>query len=154
VELVKQRAYGLDTMPVELTASARAALRRALSVMQRLFAPLIPFVSEEVWRWWNDSSVHIAHWPTSDDCIAGCTPTGNHELQLNSVCEVLGTIRRAKTEAKVSQRAEVASIVITAPSEALTAITTTFGDLTYAGSVLQSELRSADGEIITTVTLA
>jgi valyl-tRNA synthetase len=71
VELVKQRAYGLDTMPVELTASARAALRRALSVMQRLFAPLIPFVSEEVWRWWNDSSVHIAHWPTSDDCIAG-----------------------------------------------------------------------------------
>lgn len=154
VELVKQRAYGLDTMPVELTASSRAALRRALSVMQRLFAPLIPFVSEEVWRWWNDSSVHIASWPTSDDCIAGCSPTGNHELQLNSVCEVLGTIRRAKTEAKVSQRAEVASIVITAPSEALTAITTAFGDLTYAGSVLQSELRSGDGEIITTVTLA
>ncbi|MEY3595061.1 MAG: valyl-tRNA synthetase [Actinomycetota bacterium] len=154
VELVKQRAYGLDTMPVELTASARAALRRALSVMQRLFAPLIPFVSEEVWRWWNDSSVHIANWPTSDDCIAGCTPTGNYELQLNSVCDVLGTIRRAKTEAKVSQRAEVASIVITAPSEALTAITTTFGDLTYAGSILHSELRSADGEIITSVTLA
>lgn len=155
VELVKQRAYGGDDIDPAGTASARAALRRALSVIQRLFAPLIPFVSEEIWRWWNDASIHIAPWPTADDCVSGCTTTSDFESQLDAVCAVLGAIRRAKTEAKVSQRAEVATLVVTASEAALAAIKATFDDLVFAGSVRSSNFVANTGstEIITDVTL-
>ena len=63
VELVKTRAYGEGDDAA--TKSARATLAITLSVLQRLFAPIMPFVTEEVWSWWHDDSVHLARGPRS-----------------------------------------------------------------------------------------
>ena len=62
VELAKSRAYGDGDDAA--TRSARATLSLTLSALQRLLAPFVPFVTEEVWRWWHDDSVHLAPWPT------------------------------------------------------------------------------------------
>ncbi len=150
VELVKARAYG--THGDDPAQSARIALRRALSAIQRLFAPILPFVSEEVWRWWNESSVHRASWPTREELIHDTAPT--HPAVLDSICDTLAVIRRAKTEAKVSQKAVVERVVISAPPEIITVIERGFRDIIDAGSVQKVEfIATTDNDIAVNVTL-
>src|SRR5579875_1694595 len=108
VELVKGRAYG--TLGPARAASAHAALRAALSVLLRLFAPILPFVTEEIWSWWQEGSVHLASWPVADELVAGA---GDGDPAVWTVAsEVVRAARRAKTEAKESMRAPVARLEI------------------------------------------
>jgi valyl-tRNA synthetase len=132
VELVKTRAYA--THGEEAALSARVALRRALSTLHRLFAPILPFVAEEVWSWWQEGSVHRASWPVRNE-LHGTGFTVHPDSFLDPVCATLSEIRRAKTEAKVSQRAVVSNVVITGSEAAISAITDAWADIADAGSV-------------------
>ena len=108
VELVKARAYGgQGDAPA---ASAHAALSIALSALLRLFAPIVPFVTEEVWSWWKEGSVHRATWPQAAELGPGA---GDGDAAvLGAASAVLGEVRRAKTEARRSMRAPVARVVV------------------------------------------
>jgi valyl-tRNA synthetase len=110
LELVKERAYGAGTP--EAQASAVTALRTAIDVLLRLFAPYLPFATEEVWSWTHEGSVHTAAWPTAHDLGVDAAPTG----LLGAVSEALIGIRRAKTDAKASQKTDVVSATIAGPA--------------------------------------
>ncbi|MET8161208.1 valine--tRNA ligase [Sphaerisporangium sp. NPDC005289] len=143
LELVKSRAYGDDAGAV----SARAALRQALQVMLRLFAPFLPFVTEEVWSWWREGSVHRAAWPSAGELDA----SGDARV-LAAVSEVLREVRKAKSAAKLSMRAEVARLDV--HGAAVELVRHGQDDLCAAGAVEEFVLGSADGEPEVTVTLA
>ena len=152
VELVKTRGYLSHSE--EGAMSARAALRRALSTLQRLLAPLLPFVTEEVWNWWQTGSVHQSQWPTTNELTLGL-PSGANEELLDAICGAIGVIRRAKTEAKVSQRAVVTEASFVASIDAASAITAGWADIADAGSVEKWSISTADtNEITVNVTLA
>ncbi len=131
VEFVKGRAYDTETAGA---ASARVALRSALDSLQRLLAPFLPFATEEARSWWQDGSVHVSPWPIpvgfADDGL------------LDAPLQVLSLVRRAKTEAKVSQKAVVDTLVITASDAEIAAITSAQTDLTNAGSITQISFTS------------
>jgi valyl-tRNA synthetase len=117
IELVKERAYSG-------CVSARGGLCAALSVLQRLLAPFLPFVAEEVWSWWQQGSIHRAAWPAEN--YSG-------ETALFAVAgELLAGIRRAKSAGHQAMRAPVAVLTIGAP-----------GNLTAGGAILADDLRQA-----------
>ncbi|MFD4420019.1 valine--tRNA ligase [Agromyces sp. NPDC058484] len=138
LELVKERAYG-DPSPEQ--ASAVAALKTALSVLLRLLAPIIPFATEEAWRWSNEGSVHRAAWPTLDDLVAR-GEAGVELLELASLA--LTGIRRAKTEAKASQKTPVTRAVITAPAAAIALLESAASDLGSVGRIATLTFTEAD----------
>jgi valyl-tRNA synthetase len=140
VELVKERAYGAQGE--EAAASARAALARALDVLLRLFAPFVPFATEEVWSWWREGSVHRALWPQAGELREAAGPDAQ-PLVLDAVGRALAGIRRAKSEAKASMRTEVLRARVSAPADVQELVRAAAADLRGAGRV--QELHISDG---------
>jgi valyl-tRNA synthetase len=149
VELVKDRAYG--TRGETAAASAKATLAAALSVQLRLFAPFLPFVTEEVWSWWQEGSVHTSAWPVADQ-VAALAP-GADAAVLRDSSVVLAAVRKAKSEAKSSMRTEVATATVTGPQEALDRVALASDDLRAAGRVGELRLTQADAPLGATVEL-
>jgi valyl-tRNA synthetase len=128
LELVKERAYG-----GEGADSALSALLFALEVQLRLFAPFLPFVTEEVWSWSHDHSIHLSRWPSSEEFTFG----GGDPRLLGEVGAVLAAIRRAKSDAKRSMRAAVRRVDVAGPPEVIARIASAAEDLSAAGVVEQ-----------------
>jgi valyl-tRNA synthetase len=111
LELVKARRYG-DFTP-DGAASANSAMLVALSTMLRLFAPYLPFVTEEVWSWWRPGSIHQAAWPTGDEVVA---PIGGADADAITVFLqsqlALADIRRIKAVTKKPVKAVIDRAVL------------------------------------------
>jgi valyl-tRNA synthetase len=146
VELVKERAYGgRGELP---GGSAKAALALALDVQLRLLAPFLPFVTEEVWSWWRDGSIHRHPWPGADDLgSAAATDAG----MLGAAAAVLGALRGTKSAAKVSMRTEISRAEVKGPDALLTLARQAADDLRAAGRVV-GELTLVSDEAAADVT--
>jgi valyl-tRNA synthetase len=147
LELAKTRAYRDDSDPA--SRSARATLSLTLSVLQRLLAPVLPFVTEEVWRWWHETSIHRAAWPTVDELGTAPAATGVYD----AVNVVLEAVRREKSQAKVSQRKEVAELTVEGPATFLDLVRQAESDIVDAGAVRETVYLEA-GEPRVAVVLA
>ena len=133
LELVKDRAYGAGDATVSPeTLSARTGLALALDTLLRLFAPVLPFATEEVWSWWREGSVHVAPWPVSEPLRAAAVGATLSELTMPGYA--LGALRKIKSEAKVSMRTPIILAELAVPPAAIAAITAD-GDLRNAGRV-------------------
>lgn len=127
IELVKARAY--DDGPG--AASAQAALRLALDALLRLFAPFLPFATEEVWSWWRAGSVHREPWPVAADLLASGGQGGDAQL-LAVAGEVLSRVRKAKSDAKSSMKTPVSSLLVTDTADRLARVQAAAADLSAA----------------------
>jgi valyl-tRNA synthetase len=132
LELVKHRAY--SESDTEGATSAKAALGTALEVLLGLFAPFLPYATEEVWSWWRDGSIHRSPWPEGDAVRAAGGSAGD-PLVLAVASEVLSEVRRAKSEAKRSMRADVTRVVVADTAERLAALAGAVEDVQAAGVV-------------------
>ena len=130
LELVKERAYNQADAG---QASAALALRLALSTLLRLLAPVLAFAAEEAWSWFEEGSIHTAAWPTPLE-IDG------DPAVLKAASEALIGIRRAKTEAKASQKTPVARLALTADPVTVDLIRRAEGDLRAVGRIAQLDL--------------
>ncbi|WP_026549208.1 valine--tRNA ligase [Arthrobacter sp. Br18] len=143
VELVKDRAYGAAGEAGK--ESVLTALATTLDALLRLFAPFLPFATEEVWSWWRAGSVHTAAWPSST-ALDGL-PAGTDPAVLTSVALALGGIRKAKSEARTKQRTEVLSALVAASPQQMAQLAAGLEDLKAAGNVRALLLAEGSGEL-------
>ena len=133
LELVKERAYNRDGAWDEASAaSARAALAIVIDNVVRLLAPYLPYVTEEVWSWYREGSVHTAPWPVVAD-LAGVE--GDPSV-LEAASSALIALRRVKSEAKVSPRTPFLAVTVRAPQAQVEALESVKGDLEAASKAV------------------
>ncbi|GMA36870.1 hypothetical protein GCM10025876_30740 [Demequina litorisediminis] len=150
VELVKARAYdgaapGEDIDPLAPcspgAASARATLVIALDTFLRLFAPFLPFATEEVWSWFRPGTVHRAAWPSAEPLRVAAA--GADASLVADAGEALAVIRKIKSEAKVSQRTEIVSVDLLVPEAKVAAVHAAKTDVMSAGRVRAMQIVDA-----------
>jgi valyl-tRNA synthetase len=152
LELVKGRRYDPDPA---VSASVSRALRLSLSTFQRLLAPFLPFVCEEVWSWWQQGSVHRASWPEAGELAAaagddgedrggGSVDAAREAVALGVTADVLREVRKAKSQAQLKMRAPVKRVIVHDTTARLAALELGAEDLREAGSVEAIETREAD----------
>ncbi|HOS88115.1 MAG TPA: valine--tRNA ligase [Candidatus Pacearchaeota archaeon] len=106
VEFVKYRLYGENTM------SKRAAQNTLINIfinILKLYAPLIPFVTEELFQYFsNEPTIHLSKWPETLKMPA--------EIDLSDfdkAIKAIDEIRKYKSENKISLGAELEEYKLT-----------------------------------------
>jgi valyl-tRNA synthetase len=147
LELVKGRRYGEQTEAG--AASANGALVAALSTMLRLFAPFLPFVTDEVWSWWQPGSIHRARWPTENELLSRVadhaeTTREADERAYEWATDVLFEVRKQRSEAKQPLKVPITSVLVKAPEPALALMPIVEADLRSALRVRAFETAVGD----------
>jgi valyl-tRNA synthetase len=146
LELVKQRAYGVNGRAK--AASAIGALRLALDVLLRLFAPFLCYVTEEVWSWSRDDSVHRSTWPTYDELEVA---DGADPEVYAVTATVLTAVRKEKAMAKVSLRVPAERVTVRGDAQRLARLALARTDLLEAGNIERLETAEAEEPSVETV---
>ena len=112
LELVKNRARQNEDL--EQQTSSVATLRLTLNVMLRLFAPVLPIITDEVWSWvfakeTGIDSIHSSTWPTKEEILNYSFKEEEKKLFLTT-CDAIRAFRRSKTQNGFRLGAEVKSI--------------------------------------------
>jgi valyl-tRNA synthetase len=147
LELVKGRRYG--EQDAAGAGSANAALTAALSVMLRLFAPFLPFVTEEVWSWWQDGSIHQAAWPTAAELEALIAAGPDDAAQADQhayqwATDVLFEVRKQRSEAKQPLKVPITKVTIRTDAAAAALMPIVEADLRAALRVQAFETQVGD----------
>ena len=138
IELAKPRVWGSQGNATE-RGSALSALRLGLNVLLRSFAPMLPYITEEIWSWvfaaeTGQASIHRAPWPSASE-LAGVRPPDNPaSFDLAMTC--LNAINKAKSEAGVSAGRAVESLSLRANATTLAALAPVLADVAGAARCL------------------
>jgi len=141
LELAKPRTY--EEGETEGRISAASALRLIHRAVVRLFAPFLPYLTEEIWHWCYDedpdmhASVHRSPWPALEEFEA--VPAPENSLTYKATAAVLDAVRKAKAEANLSMKAPVKQVTVTGKPDALEAVRATAGDISQMLQIEQIE---------------
>ena len=150
IELVKRRVRNENKH--DERASAIASLRLALNVLLRLFAPITPTITEEVWSWvfakeTGYQSVHKAPWPSLSEFGNITAPRSAQSFAV--ACEAIGAVRKAKTESEIGLGKPLSKLTLVAPPEFIEQSTLVLPDILDAANAPKADfvtIKSSDND--------
>jgi valyl-tRNA synthetase len=111
-------------------------LNIALETLLKLFAPFLPFVTEEVWSWWQDGTVHQSTWPTSEALHTVIGDASDVQVELVALAaDAISQLRKVKSEAKVSMKAGLEQVTFSATAAHIALLQQVEVDLVAAGRI-------------------
>lgn len=142
VEMVKGRARSEDDAAGR--ASAVGALRLGLSALLRLFAPFLPFITEEAWSWsfarlGSQPSIHRSAWPEPAELDAA--GAGEGEV-FDTAVAFLEAVHRAKGTAGASVGRHVSLMRVATHQETARRLAPALEDVLAAARVLRHEIET------------
>ncbi len=145
VELVKGRAYDEKAAG---RISAVSTLEWTLKTFLRLFAPFLPYVTEEVWSWYyQDSSlqksIHTYHWPNILEVQAVSAPQDKQSYAVAS--EIIAKIRFAKSQAQKSLKTAVKHLEISGSDQQMQVAKLVEFDLEKAAKTIPNAIIYKEG---------
>ena len=151
LELVKGRRYGEQT--AQGAGSANSALAAALSVLLRLFAPYLAYVTEEVWSWWQEGSIHRAPWPVASELLSLVEDNSEATRQLDErayqwATDVLFEVRKQRSEAKQPLKVPITRVAVIAHDTTIALMPMVEADLRAALRVHKFETAVGDPQEI------
>ncbi len=140
IELVKTRARSEEPGDEAARGSAVTALRLGLNVLLRLFAPHLPYISEEVWSWcfaeeMGQPLIHRAAWPSAADFEGIDAPQDSGSYELAVACWT--AVNKSKADAKVSAGRPIEKLSLAATPATLQRLAPVLSDV-LAGARVQS----------------
>ena len=146
IELAKLRARG-DGRDEAGRGSAVAGLRLGLDVLLRLFAPFLPYVTEEVWSWSlaaerGEPSIHGAPWPGPGDFAGAEAPGRADSFELAEAA--WGAINRGKAAAAISTGHPLEKLVLAGSPDGLAGLDAVGADVLAAARCPAWELVADD----------
>ena len=135
LELAKNRAKGADGISEAAQGSAVAGLRLGLSVLLRLFAPMLPYITEEIWSWAFAAetgcvSIHKAAWPGAADFHGIDAPQAADSFDVAVAC--ITELRKYKTEHGLSMARELEHVTLAGHPNTLAISQRVLGDVLAA----------------------
>jgi valyl-tRNA synthetase len=147
VELVKARARSESDAAGR--ASAVAALQQGLSVLLRLLAPYLPYVTEEVWSWGfskpGSPSIHRAPWPAPAEIARLLGENAADGAAFDAACAFLEAVRRAKSAAGATVGRHLARLSVAVSPRVAALLHPCSGDLASAARVGGEILAAREG---------
>ncbi|MBV0900057.1 MAG: valine--tRNA ligase [Wolbachia endosymbiont of Fragariocoptes setiger] len=109
LELVKRRAYG-ESVSVEANSSAKQSLAYVMNVILRLFAPFLPYITEEIYhQMYSYDSIHNrGNWPKDS------TYDKNSEEEGDNCLQILDLVRKIKAGNNISIKHSIKKLTIKA----------------------------------------
>ena len=146
VEMVKARCRANDDPAGR--ASALATLELALTTFLRLFAPFLPYVTEEVWSWGfgkgSTPSVHRAPWPGEAD-FAGLPAVEEEGAVFGAAVAFLEAVNKAKSARGATVGRSLARLRAKASPRTLALLDRGRGDVLAAARVLDVSFEASPG---------
>ena len=155
IEIAKPRTY--DETLTEGRLSAASTLRIMHRALVRMFAPFLPYITEEVWHWAYSGdpgmheSVHRSPWMTLEEIASVPEPESPRSWPLTM--EVVEAVRKAKAEANISIKAPVQRVDVTCSVDDRAALDHTVIDITRMLSIEEFEVHDAPGATGLSVTV-
>jgi valyl-tRNA synthetase len=146
LELVKARARSESDAAGR--SSAVAAVQQGLSVVLRLLAPYLPYVTEEVWSWGfaqatGARSIHRAPWPAAAEFA--CVPAEETGAAFDAACAFLDAVRRAKSASGATVGRQLARLRVAASPRTFDLLGPCLADLASAARAESDVLEAREG---------
>ena len=118
LEIVKDRLYNPQNYSDDEVLSAKYSLYTSLLSVLKLMAPIMPFITEEVYHMHfakieGESSIHNASWPSYNEDLIDLLAEKRGEM----ACEIISLARKYKSENKLSLKEELSELVISSNDE-------------------------------------